>query len=101
VHVASFAREAGLTPQQVAATARGDAEDPAWLERDRLLIRLVDELHDTAALSDELWRELTAHWSETQLLELLILAGWYHAISYLANGVHMELEPWAPRFPGS
>jgi 4-carboxymuconolactone decarboxylase len=100
-HVASFAREAGLTPEQVAATARGDAEDPAWPERDRLLIRLVDELHDTATLSDELWRELTAHWSETQLLELLILAGWYHAISYLANGVRMELEPWAPRFPGS
>ena len=102
VHVASFAREAGLTPEQVRATASGDANDPAWSEEhDRLLIRLVDELHDTAAVSDALWRELAMRWSETQLLELLTLAGWYHAVSYLINGVCMELEPWAPRFPQS
>jgi 4-carboxymuconolactone decarboxylase len=99
VHVASFAGEAGLTPEQVTATASGDAEDPAWSDRDRLLIRLVDALHDTASVSDGLWRELRARWSETQLLELLILAGWYHAISYVATGTCMELEPWAPRFP--
>jgi len=102
VHIASFARAAGLTREQVRATASGDANDLAWSEeQDRLLIRLVDELHDTAAVSDALWRDLAVHWSETQLLELLILAGWYHAVSYLANGVRMELEPWAPRFPQS
>lgn len=99
VHVASFAKKVGLTPAQVAATVRGDADDPAWSERDRLLIRLVDELHDGAAVSDPLWQALAAHWSETELLEVLILAGWYHAISYLANGVGIELESWAPRFP--
>jgi 4-carboxymuconolactone decarboxylase len=99
VHVASFARDVGLTPEQVAATARGSADDPAWSLRDRLLIRLVDELHDTAAISDDLWQALAAEWSEQQLLELLILAGWYHAVSYLVNGVRMECEPWTPRFP--
>ena len=99
VHVASFAKKVGLSPAQVTATVRGDADDPAWSERDRLLIRLVDDLHDGASVSDGLWQALTAQWSEMQLLELLILAGWYHAVSYLANGVQMELEPWAPRFP--
>jgi len=99
VHVASFAGAVGFSPEQVAATAQGSAADPVWPERDRLLLRLVDELHDRAAVGDDLWRSLAAEWSETQLIELLILAGWYHASCYFANGVRLDCEPWAPRFP--
>jgi 4-carboxymuconolactone decarboxylase len=98
-HVASFARAVGFSPEQVASTAQGGAADPVWPERDRLLLRLVDELYDGATVSDELWQALAAAWTEAQLIELLILAGWYHAICYFANGVRLEREPWAPRFP--
>src|SRR5215471_2589877 len=52
VHVALFARRAALTPEQVRATAHGDAGDPAWSDEERLLIRMVDELHDTATIAD-------------------------------------------------
>src|ERR671917_2334107 len=52
VHAVAFGRPLGLTDEQVAATARGGVDDPAWSERDRLLLRLVDELHDTATVSD-------------------------------------------------
>ena len=81
------------------ATVRGGSDDPAWPPRDQLLIRLVDELHDTAALSDDLWRALAAEWQQAQILELLILAGWYHSVAYLVNGVRLDPEPWAARFP--
>src|SRR5262249_44445737 len=37
VHVATFARRVGLTDEQIAATARGTADDVAWPARDRLL----------------------------------------------------------------
>jgi len=62
-------------------------------------VRLVDELHDTARVSDELWAALARHWTEPQLLELLLLAGWYHAISFVGNGARVALEDWAARFP--
>src|SRR5262249_55996154 len=52
VHVEFFARRAALTPEQVRATVHGDANDPVWTDDERLLIRMVDELHDTATLSD-------------------------------------------------
>jgi len=42
---------------------------------------------------------LAGRWSVPQLLELLVLAGWYHVISYVANGAQVELETWAERFP--
>src|SRR5438128_8339963 len=46
--VAFFAQRVALTPAQVRATMRGSADDAAWSEEERLLIRLVDELHEAA-----------------------------------------------------
>jgi 4-carboxymuconolactone decarboxylase len=99
VHVTAFGKGVGLSEAQVAASVLGDAQDPAWSERDSLLIALVDVLHDTGHVPDELWARLSAEWSQDQLLELLILSGWYHAISYLLNATRTQLEPWAARFP--
>jgi alkylhydroperoxidase family enzyme len=101
VHAVAFGRPLGLTDEQVAASARGHAGDPAWSERDRLLIRLVDELHDSATVSDELWAGLAAEWDPPQLLELVVCAGWYRLISQVINVAGVELEPWAERFPAA
>jgi 4-carboxymuconolactone decarboxylase len=32
-------------------------------------------------------------------VELLMLAGWYHAISYVCNAARVPLEAWAARDP--
>ena len=99
VHAAVFGEAVGLTPAALRATATGAASDAVWNERDALLVRLADELHHTARVSDELWAALSAHWDEPQLIELLIVAGAYHTIAYVANGVQVDLEEWAARFP--
>jgi len=99
VHVTVYGARAGFSPAELEATRSGDAGSPVWSERDALLVRLVDELHDTARVSDELWAALARHWTEPQLLELLLLAGWYHAISFVGNGARVALEDWAARFP--
>lgn len=76
------------------------AEDAIWSGRDALLIRLVDELHDQSTVSDGLWAELAREWNVQQLLELLVLVGWYHTIAFVANAVRVQPEDWAARFPG-
>jgi 4-carboxymuconolactone decarboxylase len=101
VHVAAFGAAVGLAPEALRATATGSANDPAWSERDALLIRLADELHHTSRVTDELWGALAAHWEAPQILELLSIAGFYHLIAYLANGARVALEPWAARFPAA
>src|SRR4051794_15482790 len=73
-------------------------EEPPSERRRALLVRLVDELHDTDDVSDALWAELAGEWSEPQLLELLVLHGWYRLIAGVAKGARVELEPWAHRF---
>ncbi len=99
VHVTAFARPLGFTEDQIRATVTGGADDPAWSDREKLLIRLADELHDTAALSDELWAGLSAAWTPEQLLELMCVAGFYHAIAFVTNACGIELEKNGERFP--
>lgn len=98
VHVAAFAQAAGLGEPQIAAIADPAADLDVLPERDRLLVRMVDQLHETSTVSDELWAELAATWSPPQLIELLMLAGWYRAISYVCNATRVPLEPWAATF---
>ena len=99
VHATAFGAAAGLDEAALRATVQGTADDPAWSETDRLLVRLVDELHDTARVSDELWQALAARWPAETILELLALVGWYHVIAFVANGARVEPEDWARRFP--
>lgn len=98
VHVAAFGAAAGLDERQVAATVAASGDPAAWSEREALLLRAVDALHDVGRIDDALWEALAAHYASQQLLELLVLCGWYHLISFVANGAGVELEPWAPRF---
>lgn len=95
VHVAAFGEAAGFTNAQNNAIAHGNARDASLTPRDRLLVRMVDELHDTGTVGDALWLDLAALWSAQQLLELLMLAGWYHAISYVCNAARVPPESWA------
>jgi len=99
VHVEFFAERAALTPEQVRATVHGDANDPAWTDDERLLIRMVDELHDTATLSDATWRALAATFSVEQILELIALVGFYHTVAFFANGLKLAPEAHGAPFP--
>jgi 4-carboxymuconolactone decarboxylase len=99
VHAVVFGSSVGLTEQQLAATAIGTGDETAWSERDRLLIRLADELYETDRIADALWQEQVAVWPETHLLELIVTAGWYRTLAYVINAGRIQHEPWAARFP--
>ncbi len=98
VHVAFFAARAGFDTAQISSLTHGGPCDACWGERDRLLIRLVDELHDSADVGDALWGELRGEFDDAQLLDLLLLCGWYHAISFTARAARVPLEDGAPTF---
>jgi 4-carboxymuconolactone decarboxylase len=101
VHAVAFAEAVGLTTDQIAATATATAGDPSWAPEDALLIRFADELHDTNTVSDELWAQLATRYTDQQLLELIVTAGWYRTLAYVINAARIPLEPWAARFPAS
>lgn len=99
VHVAIFAQTAGFNDEQVADLCNDSTDAGLWSSAQRLLIRLADELHDSSTVGDELWRLLTQHFEADQLIELIMLAGLYHSVSFLCNGLGLANEAFAPAFP--
>lgn len=95
-----FAGEAALSEGQIYASVYGDDSDPDWSPADRVLVRLADELHDTAAISDSLWTDLQAAFSDEAIMQLLMMAGYYRTVACVANGLRLPLEPGVGRpFP--
>ena len=98
VHVAAFAKAAGLTDAEVRATVTWPPSD-AWAPNEAALIAMVDALHEDASIDDATWADLAAHYDEAQLIELVMLTGWYHAISFICNALRVPLESWQARLP--
>ena len=99
IHIALFADRVLLTSEQIHSITFGNSNDPCWIAaRDRLTIELVDDLHDQASIGADLWERLAAEFATAQLLDMMLLTGWYHAISYVARSVELDPEPFATRF---
>jgi alkylhydroperoxidase family enzyme len=99
VHVSIFGAKAGLNPAQVRSLVEGEPDDGCWSPEEADLLRLCDALHRCCDVDDELWKALRARHSEEAMLELLMLAGFYRTVSYLANALRLPLEEGAARFP--
>ncbi|HET7362323.1 MAG TPA: carboxymuconolactone decarboxylase family protein [Burkholderiales bacterium] len=99
VHVAVFGAKAQWTPAQLHCTVHGSAADDCWSRDEHLIIRLADELHDTNRVDESSWTQLAREFAAEQLIELITLAGLYHAVSYVINAVGIQREPFAPPFP--
>ena len=87
----------GLSADEVAALA--DVGSWSWSGDDAALVAMVDELCDDEVVSESTWKALAARWSEEQLLDLLVLAGYYRLVSGMLNSAGVALEPGTPGWP--
>lgn len=87
----------GLTDDEVRRLA--DERLEGWNEDDRNLVELADQLCSTNNVDDELWGRLSQRWDERELMELLVVAGFYRLVSGFLNATGVELEPGAPGWP--
>jgi alkylhydroperoxidase family enzyme len=98
VHVALFAKQAGLSKEELTASLDAGDAPSTWPEPEAVLFALADELHDTATVSDQLWAVLARHYTPAQILELIAVVGNYHAVSFVANAMRVERETFAAAF---
>ena len=99
VHVATFAEAAHLTEEQIRATVRDKADAACWSVAEQALIAAVDALHERATLTEVEFKSLSSHYGEAQVIEIIMLCGFYRTVSYLANTLALPLEETAGRFP--
>jgi alkylhydroperoxidase family enzyme len=99
VHVALFGERVGFGEGERHAVVHDGPDSAIWAEDERLILSLVDSLHATARVPADLWAKLAAVFSAEQLIELMVLTGLYHMVSFVANGLELAPEGFAPRFP--
>ena len=101
VHVAVYAEHADLTEEQIIATRNAKSDARCWSDAERALIAAVDALHDRATLDQAEFDRLREHYDDAQILEILMLCGFYRTVSYVANALDLPLEFKGVRFPGA
>ncbi len=94
-----IARACGVSDDEIARVTRGP-QDPGWSDRDRTLLRAVDELHADQMIEDETWTALRGRFTEEQLIDLLFAVGQYTLVSMVLNTLGVQLEAGAEGFPG-
>jgi alkylhydroperoxidase family enzyme len=100
-HIAFFAERAQLETGQIQSLSGGSSKDACWTsERDRILVDIVDALCERHDLDDSLWNRAAAIFSDAQLLDILALCGWYHAVSFTARATRLRQEPGTPDLAG-
>jgi alkylhydroperoxidase family enzyme len=93
-------RRAGLSAEEVDRVATGP-ETAEWGGRDRLLLRVTDELHAQQDLSDATWAELRTELDERECIELVMLVGHYTMLATTLTTLRVQPDraraPHAPR----
>lgn len=97
---APIGRRAGLTQEEIDLLGRPvDAGD--WDEEDAALIRLTDEIVQDLEVSDETWDLVSRRHDVNQMMELVLLAGYYQMLAAFLQTLRVPLEEGSERFPVS
>jgi 4-carboxymuconolactone decarboxylase len=89
---AVLARRVGISDEEIARVKSGPSAK-GWTELETAVLRAVDELHSDAFVTDDTWAVLAAHLDERQLIEVPILVGQYHIVSFTLNTLGIQREP--------
>jgi alkylhydroperoxidase family enzyme len=90
--------DCGLTDDEIAALTRGPTSHD-WSADDLALIALADDLHADDCVTDATWSALANRWDDDQLVELLVVAGFYRLVSGFLNSTGVQLDDGVPGFP--
>lgn len=84
-------RRAGLSPAEIDRVADGP-DVHGWSARQRMLLRVVDELQDDGDLTDETWSEVRTHLDERGAIELVLLASHYDMLATVITTLRVPLD---------
>jgi alkylhydroperoxidase family enzyme len=91
-HHVRFVKQIGFTDAEIEAVKQG-ADAPVWSDEDRAVLRLTDELVDTAQVSDLSWTELNRFFTRHQIMDLVFTIGHYRMLAGAASAFGVEIEP--------
>lgn len=90
-HHRRLGRRAGIAPREIDRIFTAPQSDQ-WSPRRRALLSATDDLVATSDLGDAAWAALTAHCTERELIEFLMLVGHYNALATTLAVLRVERD---------
>ncbi len=91
-------KRVGLTMDEISALTK-HIDAGRWNLKDQTLIAMCDELCSDDCVSEATWQILQTQWNETELVELVMVAGTYRLVSGFLNTMGVELDADTPAWP--
>ncbi len=88
----------GLSRHEIESLVMPDLDD-GWSPAEHAVIAAVDQLCQADDIDDPVWSELTRYFDDVQLVELLMLTGYYRMLAGFLNGARVELDPGLEGWP--
>ncbi|MCC6849690.1 MAG: carboxymuconolactone decarboxylase family protein [Deltaproteobacteria bacterium] len=85
-------RACGMSDEEIAALERDDAAAPCFDERDRVVLRLTDELLAGPRASDGTLSAMRGHFSDRELCEAVLTIGFYMMVARFLETTGVDLE---------
>ena len=85
-------RACGVSEDEIAALERNDVTAACFSERDRLVLRLVDELLATPRASDATLAAMRAQFSDREVCEAVLTTGFYMMVARFLETTGVDLE---------
>ena len=91
-------RQAGITDDEIKRICQ-PVNAKAWTAGDAALLAMADDLCSDNCVSDSTWSLLKPTWTDEQLVELLVVAGFYRLVSGFLNSAGVQLDDGVPGWP--
>jgi 4-carboxymuconolactone decarboxylase len=88
----------GLPAEQCVDLLRPEIGD-GFDDFEKTIVRAVDELCANDVISDATWQRLASEWDDQQMVELVMLAGYYRMLAGLLSSAGVEIDEGLEGFP--
>ena len=85
-----LAQLAGVSDEQIAALQQGEAEGEQFTTKEQLALAFAGEVMQTPRLSDALFEQVRRLFSSREIVELLLVVGWYWTVGRLMTTLDIE-----------
>lgn len=95
LHQGTISQKMGLTRQQIDDVWNPTVDPKLWETSELRLFDLIDCLIDKNDISDQLHGSLSEHYTESELIEIILLIGFYTSVSMLVQFAKPALDHYA------
>ena len=91
-HVA-LAHLVGVSDEQITALQQGKIEGEHFTTKEQLVLAFTDEVTQTPRISDALFEQMCRLFSSREIVELLLVVGWYWMAGRIMTTLDLEPDP--------